>query len=37
LRHPPPPHLGGKGEGEEHVFQGVKAGIPEENADYIYF
>ncbi len=28
---------GGEGEGEEHVLQGGKAGIPEENADRIYF
>jgi hypothetical protein len=35
---PPPSHLGGgEGEGEEHVLQGGKAGIPEENADHIYF
>ncbi len=29
--------LGGEGEEEEHVLQGGKAGIPEENADRIYF
>ncbi len=37
--HPPspPPHDIWRGEGEEHVLQGGKAGIPEENADRINF